>query len=135
MDRKSVKEFSDILSADAKARKVQAGAPESFGPTTPDTLRPGYYLCMSPAGIPHLREYGHDIWCDNEGQIRKDPRTLGYTIHYLPDLLGALAEVSRLRKRLAEEIHWGHLGCTPKNCTSSGIECPAATPAGEEGEG
>lgn len=37
----------------------------------------------------------------------------------------ANAEIAKLRRRLAEEIKWGHRECTHDNCNSSGTDCPA----------
>lgn len=34
-------------------------------------------------------------------------------------------ELDRGKKRLAQEIEWGHRNCTAENCTSSGVDCPA----------
>jgi hypothetical protein len=36
-----------------------------------------------------------------------------------------LVYVRWLESRLAEEIKWGHLECTPDNCMSSGTDCPS----------
>ena len=44
-------------------------------------------------------------------------------------------EINRLRKeldytkkRLREEVKWGHRKCTLGNCVSSGTDCPAQLP-------
>jgi hypothetical protein len=34
-------------------------------------------------------------------------------------------QVEVMAKRLSQEITWGHRNCTPDNCVSSGIDCPA----------
>lgn len=36
-----------------------------------------------------------------------------------------LRYVRWLEDRLDDEIKWGHRHCTPENCVSSGVDCPA----------
>ena len=55
--------------------------------------------------------------------------------HFLgADLRAAHREIEELKRRLEEEVRWGHKDCTAENCVSSGIDCPAALAGAGEGE-